>query len=561
MSIEYFVEGKVKYDFKGDYKTFSKGNITNNAAQEVKQKGAETGVSYNKPLTIDENDIPYETIDVSLNLFFDGTQNNKTNTESRVTNNTDYNKKSNKDDDSYMNDYSNVARGYNALDPNADRQAKAYVEGIGTVDGARDTWDWIPSLPNNIGGGLGEGPRGVKAKVTKGCMVGAKAVRNKFEDKKINVLKVNVYGFSRGATAARHFIHVATTPLKRPKSAEIRWVISPSKFYELSEKEKEESKESDQGMTLENLTEEQMIFIEKYGYFGACLVKEKIKINEIFFNFVGVYDTVASFGANHRGTSVFGINIIDDDAKQLNLDAVKKAHFCLHITSDDEYRDNFSLTNINSTGLNGLEFTLPGVHSDIGGSYVEGEEETRVLYKGYKKECEEYKKILEEEGWYTKTQLEINLLEKMILKKLDTYELRGTRILSNQYDRISLNTMFHYSKQFGVKYDEDKISNSEKITNKEIDRVDNYLKFYMNKCINIRSSYVSEYNAGNKTVSPKSYIAEIKNISYLDFVPVDVLKNLRNKYLHWSVSDKTGMGPNVEGITTVDKRKRYIIKG
>lgn len=245
-------------------------------------------------------------------------------------------------------------------------------------------------------------------------MVGAKAVHNKFEDKKINVLKVNVYGFSRGATAARHFIHVATTSPKKPNNAKIRWVISPSKFYELSEKEKEESEKSDQGMTLENLTDEQITFIEKYGYLGACLVKEKIKINEIFFNFVGVYDTVASFGANHRGTSIFGIDIIDDDAKQLNLDAVKKAHFCLHITSDDEYRDNFSLTNINSTGLNGLEFTLPGVHSDIGGSYVQGEEETRVLYKGYKKECEEYKKILEEEGWYTKAQLEINLLEKMI---------------------------------------------------------------------------------------------------------------------------------------------------
>ena len=36
---------------------------------------------------------------------------------------------------------------------------------------------------------------------------------------------------------------------------------------------------------------------------------------------------------------------------------------------DDEFRENFDLTNIDSAGFKGLEITLPGVHSDIGGSY------------------------------------------------------------------------------------------------------------------------------------------------------------------------------------------------
>jgi hypothetical protein len=556
MSIEYFVEGKVKYDVKGDYKIFSKENITNNSTQEVQQKGTETGVNYNKPETIQENDTPSETIDVSLNIFFDGTSNNKTNTESRLTNNDDYNRKSNKKDDSYENDFTNIARGYDAIDPNADKQAVVYVEGIGTVDGKSDTL--IFGLPNNVGGGLGEGDRGVKAKVTKGCVESAKILANKFGDKKINTLKINVYGFSRGATAARHFIHVvlSATPIIYKKN-NTTTIVYPPANYDLSTKEKALKLI----IQLNNLSEEQQSILDTYGYFGACLIKENVSIKKIVFNFVGLYDTVASFGIDHRGKSIFGIDIIDDDAKQLNLDAVKKAYFTLQIASDDEFRDNFSLTNINSVGINGLEFTLPGVHSDIGGSYIDGDVEDRQLYKGYKKDCEKYKKILEDEGWYDsdKKQLKVNKITGSVMGNDAVYELRGTRKLSNQYDKIPLNQMFHYSEQFDVKYDDELLKDQE-INNEEIETVYNYLLFYMNKCHYIRDKYVKEFNQGSE-VSIEQYIKEIKQINYLNDIPIHVLKNLRNKYLHWSVSDKFGMGPNVNGITTVDKRKRYILHG
>ena len=82
----------------------------------------------------------------------------------------------------------------------------------------------------------------------------------------------------------------------------------------------------------------------------------------------------------------------------------------------------------------------------------------------------------------------------------------------------------------------------------------------MNKCNEIREKYVDEYDP-DKTISSEQYIKEIKQISYLSHISIDVLKNLRNKYLHWSVSDNFGMGPNVEEITTADKRKRYILQG
>lgn len=41
-----------------------------------------------------------------------------------------------------------------------------------------------------------------------------------------------------------------------------------------------------------------------YGYFGACLLKNELVVNQVRFNFVGLYDTVASFGINHKGFSL-----------------------------------------------------------------------------------------------------------------------------------------------------------------------------------------------------------------------------------------------------------------
>ena len=59
-------------------------------------------------------------------------------------------------------------------------------------------------------------------------------------------------------------------------------------------------------------------FTDQYGYFGACLLKSGVKVKEIRFNFAGLYDTVASYGLNHRGNW-----FVKNDSEQLHLDAVK----------------------------------------------------------------------------------------------------------------------------------------------------------------------------------------------------------------------------------------------
>lgn len=559
MSIEYFVEGKVVIRTGENYVVKSNETISNNAAVSVEQKGTKTGVSYNKVQEINPNDKPVESINVTLNLFFDGTQNNKTNTQAGK----DY-KESNHKDDSYTNDFSNVARGFDATDPNAENQVSYYIEGIGTDDLKSD--DVFPDVA------LGTGDLGVVAKVTKGCIEGAKALGSKFKGipKQIN-LTVNVFGFSRGATAARHFIYVATSPAE--------FFSSGSGFFALTPYD---------APSLKNAVymKEKSPLADDYGFFGACLVGQTLKISSIQFKFAGLYDTVAAYGLNHRGG--WGIN---GDTKQLGLDAIGsgRVHFVLQLAADDEYRDNFDLTNINSAGLYGLELTLPGVHSDIGGSYVDGDKEVSVLFcqKGgiindvffnIDEECRKFKEILIKEGWYKDKELVTRSFyqkdlnpDKLWTKDSTSYNgIIGTRVLSNAYDKIALNQMFHYSqdeKTGGVKYLENSLKRH-KIEGDLLTRIYNQLINYMNACNDLRNKYIEKHIHGDNP-SVAEYIAEIKKISYLDFVEELDLKDLRHRYLHWSVkANQVGLGaksqnnaPKKEGALEAKYRKRHIQNG
>jgi hypothetical protein len=546
MSIEYFVEGKAITQTGGDYKTFAKEGINHNSTATVEQKGLETGVSYNAAQKIHPNDKPVNTIDVSLNLFFDGTLNNKTNTQAGPQHS------SSNGNDSYANDFSNVAKGYDAIDSNAQNQVSYYVEGIGTVDLKSDN-DTL-GLPVR-GAGLGTSERGIKAKVVKGCIKGAEILRSKFSGKTIDVLTVNVYGFSRGAAAARHFLHVATNPANMEPLFQNQVMIYPPEYYEKSKTE-------------ENVQQEFVIDkadspLLSYGYFGACLLRNNLVINKIKFNFVGLYDTVASYGANHKGTSLFGLSIIDDDSKQLGLNAVKNGAFVLQIASSDEYRDNFSLTNIESAGIKGLQLTLPGVHSDIGGGYVNNAEEKVLLYRNEssRTECDRFREILIEEGWFYPEEIRVEMESPHIHDVDPQYKLWGTRKVSNEYNKVSLYHMFEYSKQFDVKYNGN-LESDHKIKDAFIQNVGSQLINYIAKCNNCRNEYVKNHNEGKKP-SPAQYIKESKEFSYLDSgISDEDLKKLRHTYLHWSANMATfGMGPRVSGARPASERKRYILNG
>lgn len=539
MSIEYIVEGKIRTQVKGDYLVFAKENITHNSENSLEQSGKESGVSYNKAKTIHPNDSPVNLLEVSLNLFFDGTQNNKTNTDLGK----DY-EESNHDDDSYTNDYSNVARGYDAIDPAAEHQYAVYIEGIGTKDGESEMYLW-GNVPNT-GILFGTDGRGVRAKVTKGCVEAGKKLA-KYTQKDIH-LKVNVFGFSRGATAARHFLHIATNRARILKGSSKDGMAIPPHEAE--------------GKRIKVRLDDDLVL--NYGYFGACLIDNKVVPKKITFNFAGLYDTVASYGMDHRPKSVGGVPIIHGDTKQLGLDAVKKAYFTLQIAADNEYRDNFDLTDIDSTGVKGLQFILPGVHSDIGGCYVNQNEEKVDLYTERENEgrkCEQFRKILIEEGWYTPEEIVVKKIISVHKYGVNTkYILVGTRRPFNTYDKVSLNTMFYYSgqDQFGVKYSQKGIDNH-KITDIFLIDIYSQLTNYMNACNTLRNTYVAEFNKSN---SSGDYLSKIKTLHYEDFVDLDQLKTLRNKYLHWSASaTKIGYGPRVGKVVSGKERIRNIQYG
>ena len=535
MSIEYYVEGKTTIQTEGSNLTFSKEDISYNSEKNVNQKGTDTGVSFNKPREIHPNDKPVNLLEVSLNLFFDGTQNNKTNTELGK----DY-AESNHDDDSYTNDLSNVARGFDAIDPNAENQVAAYIEGIGTEDKESETTLW-GSLPNNSGTPLGTGDRGIEAKVAKGCKNGAEALK-KYGGKKGIHLKVNVYGFSRGAAAARNFLHIANSSVRIIKmfSGKIK-VHPPGNSWKPQE-----------SLIFSDEDGSKTAFISQFGYFGASLIYKNIKPEKITFNFVGLYDTVASFGLIHS-----------DDTTDLGLDAVKKAYFVLQIAADDEYRDNFDSTNIDSASVKGLQFTLPGVHSDIGGCYVNGLTENVDIYLDNGNNPgsgARFRQILINEGWYKPQQIWLEKLTPAMDGIVPVYMLKGKRPLFNTYDKISLNTMFNISKQeqFGVKYDTDAMKDHA-INDPFLIVVNNQLQAYMNACNTLRNSYITEYNKNN---SAGHYLEKIKAINYEDYLKFEDLETLRNKYLHWSASvTKFGFDPKVGEVTNGKNRKRKIQPG
>jgi hypothetical protein len=138
------------------------------------------------------------------------------------------------------------------------------------------------------------------------------------KDTYVEQITLDVFGFSRGAAAARHFVSLLRN--ERPLAARL----------------------------------------------GAPRAKVVIK-------FVGVFDTVSSYGV---GLS-FGSSVAE-----LGLALGGVPQKVVHLTAGDECRENFSLTDISSSLGSGYELTLPGVHSDVGGGYGEVEDETRTFSTG-----------------------------------------------------------------------------------------------------------------------------------------------------------------------------------
>lgn len=437
------------------------------------------------PQYFDPEDPPETPVTVRVSLFFDGTMNNRTNVyigkRHKELNKIrrQHNMKEVEVTGSYANDDSNVAilEKYWRRNKSYNHSFSIYIEGIGTLDGQSDS---------TIGGALGALTRGVTQKVEKGIKVAAEQITKRLgSEKLIKHVHLDAFGFSRGASAARHFVHAS---LKQ-----------------------ESTKLSDK------------------------LTKEKgFQVDEVKVIFIGVYDTVASFGLYHG-----------NDTRDLDLDSIRYAKKVVHLAAAEEHRENFRLTNIESVSSNkkqGIEIFLPGVHSDIGGGYNEIEDEKElqvfdldVLWLGSsdRKKIEAERAWLTNQGWYKSNEFH----------KLTAWnELAVTRTgISNHYSRIPLHLMAKYAKEEGVKF-----------TNKikrdyHIDPKKHPLLPKVKKEID---KYIAKLSSG----ASSSHHWILRNDA--------MMRKLRYEYLHFSAKYNREGGLEVNAPRFVNgKRERLIQRG
>lgn len=154
-----------------------------------------------------------EGVTIKLSMFFDGTLNNRSNTEKRLSQPSFLSLKGN--ESSYANFYSNVPiLEYMNLRNEADNhEVSVYIEGIGTVNfseefKSRGVADKDNGNDERQGFAFGSGPTGIRDKVIKGINEAKARILKAYEAKTGYVQKIviDVFGFSRGA-AARHFVH------------------------------------------------------------------------------------------------------------------------------------------------------------------------------------------------------------------------------------------------------------------------------------------------------------------------------------------------------------------
>ena len=302
----------------------------------------------------EEEALEHAGIVLRLGLFFDGTGNNQANsaaTEGCYAVNLGmshevgedirqycasfgYDGKGSTPDNSYGNGPTNVARLHDLYPDHAEERLPpgtevayipVYIEGIGTRSGVSDALYSQAS---------GKGGTGVVARVEQMpalALAQLRLLQDANPGLMIRRIEIDLFGFSRGAAAARH---CANDLLKGPDSllARAMPVGTPG-------------------------------FIETFAWRHR---------SDFALNFIGLYDTVAGIVSLSDGD--FSPHNAKNPGLNLRL-TPGMARQVVHLVARDEYRHNFSLTETVQ------DIQLPGCHSDIGGGYLPLAREKLLLSK------------------------------------------------------------------------------------------------------------------------------------------------------------------------------------
>lgn len=498
-------------------------NVHIDASGKINQN-AKQGINYGEPNK--RNGSKSEYINVIIGVFFDGTSNNRVNADSKEKNPDAYKSHTgwlsdlDNSSTSFKNDHTNVDKLENYYPKITNEYFSIYIQGIGTEDLKGDF---------SVGQGLGEGQTGIPAKVRIACQRAASNLLKYTQGslKLINKISIDVFGFSRGAAAARYFAH----ELSKPASDERLY------FSNNSDKQYYVSPNSQRAVYLKNPPKTYVHDQKKaptaknpaHGYFGEYMQANNIPFLNLEIRFAGLFDSVSSYGLMHS-----------NDVGQLHQNAINIATHIIHITAADEHREKFELTHVTK----GIELSFPGVHSDIGGGYPDNylEEDVSLVEEldvNRDEIINKERKRLIEQGWYKSEQM----------KNITGSKLTGTRTLSNNYSLVPLYIMrdfcdakckIPFDPEFEVRY---KLSAKNPFL--DMKKVYERLKYYAFKNNKLPMRFYTD-----KDMSGLKLLLDKKQISAADYNIKDqdhkMLLLLRNKYLHWSASwDGIGMEPQI----------------
>ena len=568
MSRTRIVKGKITERVKGDISIYSASNIIETSLQSIVETGKEKGVSFGQPSKPPEYQ-PENTIILYIGMFFDGTGNNRFNSESlyytKVKGNNDRIKSSEiptqlsftltpekikekdiskiniSNRDSYWNPYSNIVKLHDLYKEKSETDLrtkknkytlKQYVEGIGTEKYKEDS----------IGGSsIGRGDTGIIAKVERGIK---DLVREKIatlpKDKKIYKIVFDVFGFSRGAAAARHFCN----EVKKPAYYVTRTKRDPYDKYDRNAR---------------ILTDEKDLVKHAGGILGTELNKIGLKpyeetYNNIEIRFLGLFDTVvsdlvvkenlgyiATLFTTKPWIPIIAQEYLEDIKTNISGLGIKKV---FQIRANDEWRANFAYTPTED----GYTLSMLGAHSDIGGGYAELDKYTSILgffdaTKGGEEMFKQQEKIRkyfidnnyckENEIWFEKIYehtsgfaIESSPTETTTIykKKIsDHYILKTSRYISNKYSLVPMYVMLQKAIDYGVPF----YKNYDEATPKppyrfeyEIPDTEEFkmLREYLKEMLDISKKKDEEEDESKKNYS----------------LSAEMFKHIRNRYVHLS---------------------------
>lgn len=247
-----------------------------------------------------------------IGVFFDGTGNNTENSNTGGSGGSYANARSNVSLLAELYKSGSAHDVMNSCGTVGTKYAALYVQGIGTITG-------LPYQIGVVGLATGMGMTGVERRVYSACIKIGEMIKLLSGGIEPREIVLDVFGFSRGAAAARYFVNCFR-----------QGFINYTMYYVLP--------------------------------FRAKVPKDR----NIRIGFIGIFDTVAAIGDGS-----------DEDNGDVNLHiSTAQAKDIYHLTAKHEYRTNFRL-NHNQPG-GGATRELLGAHSDVGGGYRDNGDRTRV---------------------------------------------------------------------------------------------------------------------------------------------------------------------------------------